>query len=43
MPLKSAVSRPGLTGRNRSQVRAIGVMRGSTTMTLAPCSRACQT
>ena len=36
MPLKSATSRPGLTGRNRSQVRAIGVMRGSTTMILRP-------
>ena len=29
MPAKSAASRPGLTGRYRSQVRAIGVMRGS--------------
>ncbi len=42
MPLNRAMSRPGLTGRNRSQVRATGVMRGSTMMTLAPCSRACQ-
>jgi len=43
MPLKSAMSRPGLTGRKRSHVRAIGVMRGSTTTILAPFSRACQT
>ena len=35
-PLNRAASRPGLTGRNRSQVRASGVIRGSTTMTLAP-------
>jgi hypothetical protein len=42
-PLKRAMSRPGLTGRNRSQVRASGVMRGSTTMIRAPFSRACQT
>jgi hypothetical protein len=38
-PLKSATSRPGRIGRKRSHVRAIGVMRGSTTMMRAPCSR----
>ena len=36
-------SLPGLIGRRRSQVRPIGVIRGSTTITLAPFSRACQT
>ena len=36
MPLNRATSRPGLIGRNRSQVRAIGVMRGSTTMISRP-------
>jgi hypothetical protein len=41
-PAKSAASRPGLTGKNRSHVRAIGVMRGSCTITFAPISRACQ-
>ena len=43
MPFMSALSRPGRTGRNRSAVRAMGVMRGSMTMMRAPASRALQT
>ena len=43
IPLASALSRPGRTGRKRSAVRAIGVMRGSMTMIFAPLSRARQT
>src|SRR6185312_10100492 len=42
MPANRAASRPGLTGRIRSQVRASGVIRGSTLMIRAPFSRACQ-
>ena len=42
-PANRAASRPGLIGRIRSQVRASGVMRGSTLMIRAPFSRACQT
>ena len=42
MPLARALSRPGRTGRKRSAVRAIGVMRGSMTMIFAPLSRARQ-
>ena len=43
MPANRAASRPGLTGRIRSLVRATGVIRGSTLMIFAPFSRACQT
>ena len=39
---KRAESRPGRTGRWRSAVRASGVTRGSTTISFAPLSRACQ-
>jgi hypothetical protein len=42
MAFKSARSVPGLTGSQRSAVRASGVSRGSTTIRLAPRSRACQ-
>lgn len=38
----SAESVPGLRPRNRSAVRAVGVTRGSATMSLAPLSRARQ-
>ena len=43
MPFARALSRPGRTGRKRSAVRAMGVMRGSMTMIFAPLSRARQT
>ena len=42
MAFSSATSVPGRTGSQRSAVRAIGVSRGSTTIRLAPRSRACQ-
>ena len=38
----SAESEPGLSPRNRSAVRAVGVTRGSATMSFAPLSRARQ-
>ncbi len=40
MPLNTAMSPPDRTGMYRSTVRAMGVMRGSSTMILAPFSRA---
>ena len=40
--ISSARSVPGRTGRYRSALRAIGVKRGSATMSLAPLSRARQ-
>ncbi len=42
MPLVRAASVPGFRGSIRSAVRARGVMRGSTTMSLAPLSLALQ-
>jgi hypothetical protein len=41
MPLKTQMSPPDFTGMYRSALRAMGVMRGSITISLAPFSRAC--
>ena len=43
MALNTPMSPPGFTGMKRSTVRAIGVIRGSSTMIFAPFSLACQT